>query len=142
MVYNQFRIDAEKLIKQIFAVLHCLNGVLILLRFFDVYYNRMLGDRHLRHIAQREHSVLLQLSCYARTDTPEVCQGFMPPKDSPETHLVQLRHTDAIFIRLHVLGHDVHSNLGKKEICSDPGCCRDACGIQHLADHPHGKLLG
>ena len=41
-----------------------------------------------------------------------------------------------------MLRYNVHCYLAEKEVCPDPGSCRDAGGFQHVENDLHGKLPG
>ena len=66
----------------------------------------------------------------------------MRPKLLTVAHFVKLRNADAVFVRLHVLRHNVHSDLAEIEIAANArrGC--DARGVQDVRDHNLCQLTG
>ena len=65
----------------------------------------------------------------------------MAPEFFSEGPLIQLRDTDSVFVRLHMLGHDVHGHLCQKQVCAYPCRRGDASGVKHLTDHGHHQFV-
>ena len=66
----------------------------------------------------------------------------MAPQILPVSPLVQLGNSDAVFIRLDVLGPNVHGNLGQVQIGPHPRRSGDAGGFQNIQNDGPGQLPG
>ena len=66
----------------------------------------------------------------------------MRPQQLSVFHFIQLCNADAVLVGLGLLRHDVHGDLGEIQICADARRCRNACIVQHIADHGHRQLVG
>ncbi len=95
-------------------------------------------QRTARHVAHSVQAVLLQLFRDPPAHTPEIRQRAVLPQRPAVAHLVQLGDAHAVLIRGHVLGHNVHGDLGQVQIRADPDGGGDACGCQHVPHNGHG----
>ena len=125
MVNQKLRVYAEQAVQKLFIVIIRL---------------RSLGTPG--NIPHRIEAVLRQLSRIPPAHPPEIRQRPVIPQRSAVAHLIQLRDADPVLIRRHVLGRDVHGNLGKIKICSDAGGGGDAGLRQDRPDHPEGQFMG
>ena len=99
-------------------------------------------QRKARQIAHGEYSQFAKPRRIPLADSPKVRDRLMVPELFPVRALIQLRDPDAVFIRFHVLGHDVHRYFGKVEIGPDSGRRGDPGLAQHVADHLHSQIVG
>ena len=76
------------------------------------------------------------------TDAPEIRQRPVCPQQLPEFHFVQFRDSHAVPVRLGFLGHNIHGNLGQKQIGSNARRRSDARLAEHVAHHGHGQFAG
>jgi len=118
MVDEQFRILAEELVKQVLVPLGTEGN-----------------------IAHGEHSILFKFLGNASTYAPEVREGLMRPKLTPELHLIQLRNADAVLVGGDVLRHNVHCHFAEEKIRTDPGGCCDAGCLKYVEDDLHGEVM-
>ena len=84
-------------------------------------------------------AVLFQALGVAPAYPPEVRQGAVVPQELPVGHLVQLCNADPLPVRLHMLGHNVHSHLAQVQVGAHPGGGRDAGMVQHLTNQHFRK---
>ena len=110
-------------------------------QFFIIVFVR-LADGASCNIAHGVDADGFQLLCITAPNTPEICQRAVRPKLLTVAHFVKLRNADAIFVRLHMLRHNVHSDLAEIEIAADARRGRDARGAQHIEDHGLRQLAG
>ena len=125
VVDEEFSVDAEHPIEQ----------------FFIVVFVR-LADGASCNIPHGVDADGFQLFCITVPNAPEICQRAVRPKLLTVAHFVKLRNADAIFVRLDVLCHNVHSDLAEIEVAADAcrGC--DARGVQDVRDHNLCQLTG
>ena len=94
------------------------------------------------HIAHGVKPQFFQPPGVAPAYPPKICQRPMIPEVLPIAHFIQLGDPDAVLIRLHMLGHNVHCHLAKIEVCTNArGGCDAGIG-QHILDHPGSQLPG
>ena len=118
MVDQQFRVDTEHFIQQIFIL-----------------------QRASCDVSHRKHILFFQTSDIAPAHTPEVPQRAVRPQHFPVAHFIQLRDPDPVFIRIDMLGDDVHCDLCQIHIRTDPGCCGNACIAEHIPDHQDRQFM-
>lgn len=102
MVYEQFRIGTEELIKKILIVIF--SGA-AQRTAGDIYYGVQAGG--------------FQLPCVPMDDPSEVRERSVRLQQLSIRHFVQFHNADAIFVSLYMLCHDVHCDLGKIEVDID-----------------------
>ena len=125
VVDEEFSVDAEHPIEQ----------------FFIIVFVR-LADGASCNIPHGVDADGFQLLCITAPNAPEICQRAVRPKLLTVAHFVKLRNADTIFVRLHMLRHNVHSDLAEIEIAADARRGRDARGAQHIEDHGLRQLAG
>ena len=119
MVDQQLRIDPEHLVELFFVVF-----------------------RRSCHIPHGIQTGGLQLPGDTLSHTPEIRNGPVGPKLPPVSHFIQLCNPDPVFIRRHMLCHNIHCDLRQVQVGADACRCGNAGFPQHIPDHPHGKLPG
>ena len=123
MVDQQLGIDTEQLVEQIFIVKRV-----------------RLADRAAGNIAHGVQSDLSELFGVAATDTPEIGQRLMIPKQLAITYLVERGDADTVRVRGNMLGADIHGDLRQIQIGAD-ACRRGDTGFaQNLEDHFHSQF--
>ena len=119
MVDEQFRVDSEKPVENIFV-----------------------HDGHPRNVSHCEHSATPEPFHRPPSDSPEVCQRSVFPVFPAVGHLVQLRNPDTVLVGGTVLRLDVHRNFGKVKVGANSRSSGNACGGQYVTDHPQGQVVG
>ena len=119
MINKQLRIDAQRLVKQIF-----------------------IGQAQAGDISHGIATQLFQAGGDTEPNAPEIFQGTVTPEKFPVSLLIQFRDTDAVLIRRDVLGYDVHGNLRQVHIGSYAGGGGNPGVVKHIPDHGHGELMG
>ena len=94
-------------------------------------------------IAHREQPFCLELLCNSASDTPEIRQRPVRPERFAVAALGEAGDAHTVFVRLHMLGPDVHGDLCQIQICADAGSRGDAGRAQHVQnDRPRQLLRG
>ena len=94
------------------------------------------------NVAHGIQAVGFQLPGVASPYPPEIGEGPVIPQVAAVAHLIQLRDTHAIRIRLDVFGPDVHGDLAEVEVRADARRSGDAGGFQHVQDDPCSQFTG
>ena len=100
----------------------------------------LVGGAQPGHVPHGEAAQVFQPLRDAPAHAPEVRQRPVAPEGFPVGLFVQLRDAHAVFIRLHVLGHDVHGHLGQVQVRPNAGGGSDAGFFIHLMDQPGGQF--
>ena len=119
VVDQQLGVDAEELVQQI-----------------------LVRDRAQGDVPHRIDAVAGQFIGDPLPHPPEIGQRAVIPKRMPIAHFIQRGDSDAVRIRLDMLGDNIHRDLTQIEVAADAcgGC--DAGRLQHIPDHRHGQLPG
>ena len=123
MIYQQFGIDTEQLVKQIFIV--------IIIRS---------AHRTTCNIAHRKQTDFFQFLCVSPTNSPKVGEGTVTPQLAAIAHFIQFSYTNPVFISRNMLCNDVHGNFGKVHIRTNTGCCSYTGRFQNILNHPFCKF--
>ena len=103
VVYEQLRIDAEKLVQQLLVV--------------DVPRFSHRAPSHILHGVQ---AMGLQFLGIPGTHPPKIGQGTVAPQGLPIAHLIQFRNAHTVFVWGNVLGLNIHGHLGQVQVGADP----------------------
>ena len=125
MVDQQLRIHAEQPVKQLLVVV--VGGA---------------ADGAPGDVPHGVQPLGLQLLGVARSHPPEVGEGAVVPQQAAVAQLIHLGDADAAFIRLGVLGPDVHGHLRQIKVGADARRGGDAGGVQYVQHDLPGQLPG
>ena len=125
MIYQQFGIDTEQLVKQIFIV--------IIIRF---------SHRTTSNIAHCKQTDFFQFLSVSPTNSPKVGERTVIPQLAAIAHFIQFGYANTIFVSRYMLRNDVHSDFGKVHICTNTGCCGYTGRFQNILNHPFCKFTG
>ena len=125
VVDEQLGIDAEQFVQELLVVVV-----------------RGLTDGAPGDVPHGVQAVGLQLGGVAPAHPPEVGEGAVAPQQPPVAPLVQLRDADAVLVRRHVLGPDVHGHLGQVQVRTHARRSGDAGGLENVQDDRSGQLPG
>ena len=124
MINQKFCIHTKQFVKQIFTIIIC---------FFS--------DGAARHISHGIHSVFCQFLRISRSDTPEIRDRPVVPKQFTVTFFIQLGNAHTVFIRIDVLCHNIHCDFAQIQVGSDPGSGRDPNVILHIQNDSLRQLI-
>jgi len=124
MVDQKFRVDTEHPVQKIFVI------IIVFLS------EGASGD-----IPHRVDSPFFQFFRVSPAHTPEIRQRTVSPQISPVTHLIQFCDTHSVRVRFDVLCHNIHRDLCKVQIRSDPRSRRNSGFFLHIPDHPCRQLM-
>ena len=119
MINEQLRVDAQRLVKQIF-----------------------IGQAKAGDISHGIAAQLFQAGSDSEPHTPEILQGTVAPEKFPVGLFIQFRDADTVLVRGNPLGHNIHGDFRQVHIGSYAGGGGNPGVVKHVPDHGHGELMG
>ena len=126
-IRNRTRLTAPRMVDQQF----CIHAEHAVQQFFVIKFIRF-SKRAADDIAHCGKSLCLEFFRNPVPDAPEIGQRPVLPERFTIAALGEAGDAHAVFIRLHMLGLDVHGDFGQIQIRADPGGCGDAGCAQNI----------